>query len=231
MPDAPESSAPLAEIARRCREETDSFFRRLAPDTRHCYELFRRALARRDDRAFAHLIANYTPLVDGWVRRHPAFPSSGEEASFFVAAAFEKLWQAVPPARFGDFPNVKKLLRYLKLCVASCVIDHLRGRVGAHSLDEDGRSAVPEPAAAEPKLSRIEREELWGEVLKRTQNLQERTVAHACLTLQLKPAEVLQEYPDIFEDVREIYRVKQNLIERLRRDQDLRRRLAPYAGN
>jgi hypothetical protein len=229
MADAPELSASLAEVARYCREETDSFFRRLAPDTRHCYELFRRALARREDDALARLIANYTPLVDSWVRRHPAFQGTGEEAAFFVAAAFEKLWQAVPPARFKDFPNVNKLLRYLKLCVASCVIDHLRGRAETYSLDDDGRAALPEPAAPEPKLSRVEREELWAEVLRRAQNRQERTVAHACLTLQLKPAEVLQEYPGIFQDVREIYRVKQNLLERLRRDQELRRRLAPYS--
>jgi hypothetical protein len=219
----------LSEIARRCREETDRFFHRVAPDTRYCYELFRRALARRDGDAFAHLVANYTPLVDGWIRRHPAFPGCGEEAAFFVTAAFEKLWQAVSPARFGEFPDVKRLLRYLKLCVASCVIDYLRGRENATSLDDDGSGGAPGPAAPDAQLARIERSELWAEVMKRAQNPKERIVAHACLSLQMKPGDVFIEYPEAFETVREIYRVKQNLLERLRRDQELRKYLALYA--
>jgi hypothetical protein len=221
--------ASLSELAQRCREETERFFHRLGPDTRFCYELFRRALARRDGEALAHLIATYTPLVDGWVRRHPAFPGSGEEPGLFVAAAFEKLWQAVPPARFGAFPNIKHLLRYLKLCVGSCVIDYLRAQDAAASLYDSAPTSVPEPVAPAPQLLPVERAELWAEVLKRTQNRKELVIAHACLALQLKPAEVFEEYPGVFESVREIYRVKQNLLERLRRDQELRKYLAPYA--
>lgn len=221
--------ASLAEIARRCREETERFFHRLAPDTRYCYELFRRALARREGDALAHLIANYTPLVEGWVRRHPGFPKSGEEPAFFVAAAFEKLWHAVSPARFASFPNIKPLLRYLKLCVGSSVIDHLRNLDDTASLDDDARSAMSEPLAAEPPLSPAERAEFWAEVMRRAQNEKEAVVAHACFSLQMKPGEAFREYPGVFEDVREIYRVKQNLLERLRRDQNLRKYLASYA--
>ena len=229
MSDPTELPESLAEIAKRCREETERFFQRMAPDTRYCYELFRRALARRDGAAFEHLIANYSPLVDGWVRRHPGFPASGEEPAFFVAAAFEKLWQAISPARFARFPNIKKLLRYLKLCVASSVIDHLRGQEETASLDDDTRVSVIEPAAAEPALSRAERAEFWAEVMRRAQNEKEIVIAYACLSLQMKPSEVMKEYPGVFDNVREIYRVKQNLLERLRRDQDLRKYLASYA--
>ena len=222
-------SASLVQIAEQCREETERFFHRLAPDTRYCYELFHRAIAKRDGEALALLIANYSALVDSWVRRHPAFPRSGEEPGFFVAAAFEKLWQAVPPARFAAFPNIKHLLRYLKLCVASCIIDYLRGRDEAASLDEEGANIWAEPVASERPLLPAERAELWAEVIKRARNRKELVVAHACLALAMKPAEVFDEYPEVFENVREIYRVKQNLLERLRRDHDLRNYLAPYA--
>lgn len=219
----------LAEIAQKCHEETEKFFKRLTPDTRYCYDLFRRALARRDGDALAYLITNYTPLVDGWVRTHPGFADCHEEASYFVAAAFEKFWRAVPPARFGDFPTVKKLLRYLKLCVWSSVIDHLRTLDDTASIDDDGHGQPLEPAVSEPPLSRAERAELWAEVMRRAQDPKEQVIAHACLALQMKPAEVFKEYPGVFESVREIYRVKQNLLERLRRDQDLRRYLGSYA--
>ena len=229
MPDASELPASLPEIARRCREETDRFFRRLAPDTRFCYELFRRALARREDAAFEFLIDNYSPLVDGWVRRHSGFPTSGEEASVFVVAAFEKLWQAVPPARFGLFPDLKALLRYLKLCAGSSIIDSLRVRDESVSLDDDSHGAPVEPAAAEPHFSPAERDEIWGAVMARVQNDKERVIVYAGLALRMKPSEVIEAYPGVFESVNELYRVKQNLLERLRRDQALRGYLAPYA--
>lgn len=229
MYDPTELPASLAELARRCHEETERFFRRLAPDTRYCYELFRRALARREEEAFAYIIANYKPLVEGWVRRHPGFAVSGEDTDFFATAAFEKLWQAVPPARFTKFPDLKKLLRYLKLCVGSSIIDYLRTQDDTASLDGDDRTLASEPAAPEPPLSRAERAEFWAEVIRRAQNRKERIVAYACLSLQMKPAEAFREYPGEFENVREIYRVKQNLLERLRRDQDLRKYLAAYA--
>jgi DNA-directed RNA polymerase specialized sigma24 family protein len=229
MSGSTELSSSLEEIAQRCREETERFFRRLAPDTRFCYELFRRALAQRDEEAFARLLANYAPLVEGWVRHQPGFPASREDASYFVTAAFEKLWQAVPPARFNDFADVKKLLHYLKLCAASSVIDHLRSQNDATSLDDAERVNAVEPAAVAPPLSRAERAELWSEVLVRAQNEKELIVLYACLALQMKPEEVILEYPGVFENVREVYRVKQNLIERLRRDQNLRKHLSSYA--
>jgi hypothetical protein len=229
MPDATELPASLPEIARRCREETDRFFRRLAPDTRFCYELFRRALARREEAAFEFLIGNYGPLVDGWVRRHSGFPTAGEESSIFVTAAFEKLWQAVTPAKFAAFPDLKALLRYLKLCAGSSVIDHLRTLDESASLDDDERGAPAAVAAVEPRFSHAEREEIWTAVMARVQNEKEQVVVYACLALRMKPAEVIDAYPGVFESVNELYRVKQNLLERLRRDHALRAYLAPYA--
>jgi len=230
MVNDPEMPAELAEVARRCREETDRFFHRLAHDTRYCYELFRRALTRREADAFALLMRNYTDLADGWVRRHPSFPRSGEDSSYFVTIAFEKMWMAIPPARFSRFPDLKSLLRYLQLCVHSVVVDHIRFAERVISLDglsED--SLLHEPVAPEPSHSYPDRTEIWQTVMSRLQTEKERVVLYACYGLAMKPADIPSAYPEVFASVQEVYRTKQNVLERLRRDQTLRKLLTPYA--
>lgn len=225
-----ELPASLAEVARRCREETERFFHRLAHDPRFCYELFRRALARREADAFELLVRNYGGLVDSWVHRHAGFSRSGEDASYFVNSAFGKFWVAIPPARFGRFTDLKALLRYLQLCVHSSIIDHLRlvqQTISLNCGDED--SPQYEPHAPESALSDAERAEFWRAVDGRLQNDKERVVLHACFGLAMKPADIPAAFPGTFSTVQEVYRTKQNVLERLRRDSTLRKYLAPYA--
>ena len=88
------------------------------------------------------------------------------------------------------------------------------------------RAATPTPA---PLLSSPERAEIWSAVMQRVQNEKEQLVLHACFTLRMKPGEVIEAFPEVFQNAQELYRTKQNLLERLRRDQALRKYLAPYA--
>ncbi len=230
MSHEPEMPASLAEVVRRCREETERFFHRLAHDTRFCYELFRRSLERRDSDAFELLVSNYSGLVDHWVHRHSGFARSEEDASYFVNDAFSKLWMAIPPARFGRFPDLKALLRYLQLCVHSSIVDHLRLTQQTVSLDGRDEDSPPyEPQALDSPLSDAERTEFWQAVDGRLQNEKERVVLHACFGLAMKPAEIPPAFPGTFATVQEVYRTKQNVLERLRRDSTLRKYLAPYA--
>jgi DNA-directed RNA polymerase specialized sigma24 family protein len=116
----------LAGIAHRCARETELFFQRQGHDPRYCFELFRRAIVEHDHCAWELVYAQYRPLVTGWVTRHAAFPTSGEEAQYFVNRAFEKMWLALAPEKFGQFANLKSLLRYLQMCVHSVILDHVR---------------------------------------------------------------------------------------------------------
>ncbi|CAA9541297.1 MAG: hypothetical protein AVDCRST_MAG88-32, partial [uncultured Thermomicrobiales bacterium] len=47
-----------------------------------------------------------------------------------------------------------------------------------------------------------------------------------CLALELKPSEVHARYPDRFASVADVYRIKRNLLDRLRRSPEIRRFLA-----
>jgi DNA-directed RNA polymerase specialized sigma24 family protein len=131
----------LAGLTHRCAQETELFFKRHVYDPAYCYELFRRALLERNQRAYECLYTQYQPLVAGWVERHPSFPGADEEVQYFVNRAFEKMWHALGAEKFSRFGDLKALLSYLKLCTHSAVIDFARARRLA-LLDEESSDAA-----------------------------------------------------------------------------------------
>jgi DNA-directed RNA polymerase specialized sigma24 family protein len=223
----------LTGIAHRCAQETELFFQRKGYNPRYCFELFRRAIMERNQRAWELVYNQYRSLVGSWVKRHSAFPSSGEEAQYFVNRAFEKMWVAVTPDRFGRFPDLKSLLRYLQTCVHSVVLDQVRvaeqAEVGAEadiaSVEGEAEDTTPEDQA----LARVQGQELWDQITTRLRSDKERRVMYGSFVLALKPREIYAEGKDTFRDVREVYRVKENVLARLRRDAELKKLLGADA--
>ena len=153
----------LSGVAQRCAEESDRFFHRRDHDPRFCFELFRRAIEERDEGAWSLLCDQYRPLVAGWVKRNEAFAGSKESVSFFVNGAFAKMWSEVTPEKFVGFDDLKSLLRYLQLCVASVITDHVR-TVDYHERLEDLPRAVEEVTGIHVEqraLDQAERESFW----------------------------------------------------------------------
>lgn len=223
-------SLPLAALAQQCATESDHFFHRREHDPRYCFELFRRAVVDRNERAWALLCHNYRPLVSGWVRRNRAFASSGEEIDYFVNGAFAKMWSAISPEKFESFDNLKSLLRYLQLCVSSVIMDHARS-AEYHEMLEDLPPGVEESdaeAVEDVALSRTHRQEFWQIIGQRLNDDKERLVLHYSFVVGFKPGQIYDERADLFEDVREIYRIKENVLARLRRDSALQELLTPY---
>ena len=93
--DAPFSTVALAGLAHRCRQESERYFQHQPFDPRYCYELFRRALVERVERAWELLYAHYHSQVRQWVQLHPNFAASGGAADELVNCAFAKMWSAI----------------------------------------------------------------------------------------------------------------------------------------
>lgn len=219
----------LGGLAHRCTRETERFFRDESYDPRYCFELFRRAILDRNERAWELVYRQYCPLVISWVERHSALPASDEETQYFVNRAFEKMWSAVPPEKFDRFPNLKSLLRYLQMCVHSAIVDEVRSPdpptvdtedEGVPALIESRSDSIERRA-----LTRAQREDFWQSVNERLKNEKERVVVHGSFVLALKPRELHAEYPSLFDDVTDIYRIKQNVMSRFRRDDELQKLL------
>ncbi len=122
------------------------------------------------------------------------------------------------------------MLRYLQMCVHSVVLDQVRvaehAEVGAEAdiasiEDEAGDTDLEDQA-----LARVQGQELWDQINQRLHSEKERRVVYGSFVLALKPREIYAGAKDTFTDVGEIYRIKENVLARLRRDSELRKLLS-----
>jgi DNA-directed RNA polymerase specialized sigma24 family protein len=218
----------LVDLAEGCARESDRFFSHQPHDPCYCFELFRRAIFDRNQRSWELIYAQYRRLLINWVLRHPDFAASGEDAEYFVNGAYEKMWAALTPSKFAHFPDLKSLLRYLQMCVHSVIVDHNRLNAHAAVASELADKGVPggvAPRDHDQPLAGLQREEFWRCLDARLSNEKERRVIYGLFVLGFKPRELYDRWRESFRDVAEIYRVRENVIERLRRDYELKKML------
>lgn len=213
----------LATLAGRCREESDKYLRRAPSCGAYCFELFRRAIEGRDDHAWEAILIQYRGIVLAWVRRHPAHAAVPEDDDFWLNRTFERFWRALPPERFARFPSLPDLLTYLKTCANCVLLDEVRARQSRPdafetTLDDESGS---EPGAPDDRLDDLSVRELWEAVIREAKDEAECQVARLSFALDLKPNQIQARHPDLFRSVADVYRVKRNLVERLRRSPDL----------
>ncbi len=224
----------LISLAHRCAHETELFFQRQSHDPRYCFELFRRAILEKSREAWELIYNQYQWLVLKWISRHPAFAAAGEEPRYFVNRAFESMWSALTPEKFNRFSDLKSILRYLQMCVHSVIIDEVRRTGLPHDTelsDElEDNSHMTVPGVEEEALEGIQRRALWENLQARLHDEKERKVIYGSFILNLKPQEMCAAFPDTFQTVQEIYRTKQNVLDRLRRDQEFLEILSPANG-
>jgi hypothetical protein len=217
----------VALLAQKCRQETNNYFKHHDHDDRYCFELFRRAIQEQDKYAWDVICTQYQSLVTGWVSQHSGFELSGEEAEYFVNGAFGKISGTLSAEKFQSFSDLGYLLRYLKLCVHSVITDYNRAADYADisALDEAEDEQAPEMSPEEQALDQSNRQAFWNMTRARLHDEKERVVIHGSFVLDLKPQEIYEYFQNVFSDVDEIYRVKQNIISRLRRDSEYRKLL------
>lgn len=216
----------LSGISHRCAQESDRFFNRQEHDPRFCYELFRRAILHRNEQAWDIVFTQYQRLVSYWVERNAAFHPSGEDAVYFVNRAFEKMWLGITPEKFDAFTDLKSILRYLQMCVHSVLVDFVRQKE-YKLVQESMEDLIIQPSTGETAVEdhiadRIDNEALWVWLKQQFNNEKEEQVVYGMFVLGLKPSGVLSQYPGLFKDVKEVYRVKENLVARLQRNEEFK---------
>jgi DNA-directed RNA polymerase specialized sigma24 family protein len=215
---------PVVELARRCREETLRFLRGEDRDDAFCFEIFERAVVRRDDFAWEAIVGQYRGIVLSYVGQHTAAAMLHEPDDYWVNRAFQRFWGAVGADRFEQFPDLAALLKYLKLCVHSVVLDEVRARRAASltSLDEVPESMPSRIEAERGVIGKLTGQQLWEAIRREVQDEAEEKVVFLSFARDLKPAEIAERYPNLFPDVSDVYRIKRNVIERLRRSAAVR---------
>jgi DNA-directed RNA polymerase specialized sigma24 family protein len=208
----------LAKLITACRDETSRFQRGEVNPGLACFEIFRRAICQRDQAAWSFLVEQYRGVLLSAVRRHPAFALAREDEAYWVNRTFERFWGAVKAERFDQFRGLPALIAYLKMCVHSVLCDALRAQraepaASGAELLEDARHAT---TIEEPVLGRLARRELWMAVLRELPDESEQRVAYLSFVLEMKPGDVFAREPQRFESVNDVYRIKRNVLDRLR---------------
>jgi hypothetical protein len=228
---APGDSAPsleqwtVSELARCCSEETARFLKQNTSNDRYCMELFRRAIIQRDDDAWSCLYQQYAPLVLTWINQHQsASPLLAQDGSRpLVNMVFAKFAQALTPAKISNFDSLAAVLKYLKMCVHSVVADEVRARQ-MQQLEEALEDIEHEPAAADPAeavVAHISAQALWQVIQEELNGEEERILIYLAYIQGLKPGEISLRYRHLFPAVEDVYRIKRNVLERLRRNRRL----------
>ena len=230
------SSMHLNFLRNRCAEESDRFFRRQEHDPRFCFEIFRRAIQNRDEKAWECIYHQYQSLVASWVKRHSLFQALDEDCDYFASWAFEKMWAVLTPEKFTSFPDLKSILRYLQMCVHSVLTDAMRAQqqAGLYEVDLEGREDREDSHQDSPEEQVFQRsmaEDLLATLYEKCSNAKERRIVYASFVLGMKPGDIFEVYGEEFQNTQEVYRVKENLLARLKRDREFIQYLTSIQDN
>ena len=186
-------------------------------DDRYCIELFRRALVEQMDEAWSALQQCFSETVRSWLWSHPghdvALRRDSEEN--YVAQTFSRFWYAVH-SRHVEFSSLNAALSYLHATLNGILTDTLRSQLRSKNVPLPEPGFPEEPALEENHDS----QETWEIISSLLTDERERRVAYLLYYCGLKPREVVVRCPQEFSDVKEVYRLNHNIIDRLRRNQD-----------
>lgn len=220
----------LSSLAEHCIEEMNKYRRGEIPDNTYGLELFRRAMIEHDSDAWTCVQKCFSDIVLSWLRRHPrreeAYRLDSEDN--YIAQAFERFWQATTCNQKLAFTSIAAALQYLHASLNGAILDTLRGYA------RQKETPLPEPGfTGEPFMEEPEdANELWEIIQGLLPHAREKRLGYLLFYCGLKPRDIIRYCPQEFSDVREIYTVRRNIMERLLRNADnIRWRLGVESAN
>jgi hypothetical protein len=197
--------------------ELQHFRSKASFDDLYTLEILRRALVEQTDEAWSALQQCFSETIRVWIRSHPnrdlALLSDSEEN--YIAQTFSRFWYAMRSQQV-EFTTLPAALSYLHATLNGVMTDTLRSHLRARSREVP----IPEPGLSnEPSTEEsLESEHLWESIQTLLYDERERRVFYLLYYCGLKPREIVSHCPQEFTEVKEIYRLNHNIIERLRRD-------------
>lgn len=217
----PFSALSTEELANACRAESQQSSQQ---EQGYCFELFCRAFDGADNEAWVVIQTQYQRLMHHWLQTAVVTPLSADEANELIQEAFCRFWrllQQQPQTLHQQFPHAGAVLRYLRCCVQTVAIDHQRQQQKEQRLREGLKLVVqtkhqhdwPEwESEQDTQLQQVQRY-----IAQRIDDPREQQLLHLAYTLGLKTREIVARYPDEFATAREVKRVKERVLKRMRR--------------
>ncbi len=195
-------------------------YRRGEPSNEHySLELLHRALIQQDVLAWEGVQQCFTQLMYQWLYCHSLYKMACrfESDENYIAQGFARFWQETIGNQNITFLSLGSALKYLHVSLHAIIIDTLR--------TYSRSTIVALPADDEPGTLACEDEydtsDLWQIIGHLLVDERQYRVAYLLYHCGLKPREIVQFCGQEFDDVQEIYRLRRNIIDRLRRNADL----------
>ena len=175
-------------------------------------EMFRRAIAQRDQHARQRLQNRFRATVQRWLNHHPrrAEASRLDSDGNYVAEAFKRLWQENVHDQKLDFPTLDAALTYLRACLNSAVLDKLRD----YSRLKDAETGTGNPKE-QPIADQVQNREFWKTIQATFSTAREQRLAFLLFHCGLKPREIMCFYSQEFSDIQELYQLRYSIFEEL----------------
>ena len=232
---------PLEEVVRACEHEAQEYRSQHSTTDLFRLELFRRAICQQDQAAWQEIYALYASLVCSWIWRYARGTTwlDQEEAASLANVAFAKLARNLTASKFENFASIGAILGYFKLVVHSVVADERAFRdslrdqqaetAGLLSLSYRGAEDLASIVASNED-ARL----LLQDIFACLKGERERAYVIYAYLYGMKPQQIVQHSSRLFPSVRDVYRVRANIQDRLRRSYKYHqhfRREEPRAGD
>ncbi len=207
----------LLELANHCSNELGRRRRKEIADDRYCLEIFRRAILEHAEQAWSILQECFAERVRVWIHIHSkkdiALSQDSEEN--YVAQTFSRFWMAVHEQP-QEFRTLNGALGYLHATLDGIFKDMMRRHLRSREVPLPDQDSPEEPAVEQP----YDDLRVWNTILDLLSDERERRIAQLLYFHGLKPKYILEHFPQEFSDVKEIYRVNCNIVDRLRRNRE-----------
>ncbi len=209
----------LEQLAAYCAEQTQKFLKRLANETRYCFELIRRGYVEQSNDALHHVYRIYMPLLVSRAHRHKWFERSCQDAEYFARVALANFYRRCRGSQFAEmFADLPSVMGYLYACLHSAIVQDIRDNRMAASLPED----IPAPGGDKAGKGDLNGSELWAAICRALADPDDERLAYLRLVLDVRPAEIVRLEPHKWKTEREVSVALQRIRRRLRKDPGLR---------
>jgi hypothetical protein len=202
-------------LVEQCSREIENYRSGEPWDDAYGLELLRRATVLEDEEAWTGVQNCFSRSVRVWLLRHPkrSVASRLDSEENYVAQTFERFWQATTLGRHVEFLTLAAALRYLCASLNGVILDTLR----AYARPEE----VMLPEAGDLQAEDTpDTSEVWEALQTMLTDVREKRLAYLLFYCGLKPREIIRFYPQEWSDVREIYRLRRNIMERILHNMD-----------
>jgi hypothetical protein len=203
----------LSMLAEHCVRELNNYRQGEPYIDTYGVELLRRAIVQGEQEARMWVQHCFMEVVLNWLHLHPkTFAACRiESEENYVAQAFERFWLATTSKQRMEFSTLASALQYLRASLLGAILDSLRvySRPGEISMPEPGESGEPN------REDESSSSEIWDILKRLLPNPREQRLAFLFFHCGLEPREIVHFCPQEFNDVREVYRLRCTITERL----------------